>query len=167
MAGTNAKAAAAVGALVIAAGAAVPLVASFEGYSSVGYPDPALGAKLPTACWGHTRTAKLNVLYSQEACMRFLAQDVIEHAVEIMPCIKVEVPSKTLSAFVSFSFNVGSQAFCTSTLARKMNAGDLRGACDELPRWTYAGGKQLAGLVRRRAEERAWCLEGLQKAART
>jgi hypothetical protein len=44
---------------------------------------------------------------------------------------------------VSFAFNVGDDAFCRSTLVRKANAGDIDGACAELSRWTYAGGKQL------------------------
>ncbi|HHG5564729.1 TPA: glycoside hydrolase family protein [Pseudomonas aeruginosa] len=44
---------------------------------------------------------------------------------------------------------------------RKLNAGDVRGACAELSRWVYAGGKKLGGLVRRRAAERELCEIGL------
>ena len=55
------------------------------------------------------------------------------------------------------AFNVGNARFCSSTLARKANAGDMAGACAELSRWTYAGGKPLPGLVKRRATERAIC----------
>jgi lysozyme len=36
------------------------------------------------------------------------------------------------------------------------------GACNELPRWTLAGGKELPGLVKRRAAERDLCLQGLR-----
>lgn len=158
----NPQAAGAVGALLVAAGAAVPLIASYEGYEPVGYRDP---VGIVTSCWGHTKTAKLNVYYSQDACMAQLATDVVEHAVGILPCIKVEVPSKTLAAFVSFSFNVGAKAFCTSTLNRKLNAGDYWGACAELSRWDKGGGRVLPGLTRRRAEERAWCEEGLRRQA--
>jgi lysozyme len=52
---------------------------------------------------------------------------------------------------------VGTEAFCKSTLARKLNAGDPA-ACDELLRWTTAKGIQLPGLVKRREQERALCL---------
>ena len=65
------------------------------------------------------------------------------------------------AAFLSFAFNVGNGAFCSSTLVRKANAGDMPGACAELSRWTYAGGKQLPGLVNRRAAERKLCEQGL------
>ena len=159
MARMNPKAAAAVGALVVAAGGAVPLIASYEGYEPIGYADP---TGTPTACWGHVKTARVGAYYSQEKCMSLLAEDVTEHAIGIMPCIKVTVPAKTLSALVSFSFWAGVKNFCTSTLSRKLNAGDYAGACAELSRWTYSKGRQLPGLVRRRAEERAWCEAGLR-----
>ncbi|WP_231119151.1 glycoside hydrolase family protein [Rhodovulum sp. MB263] len=44
---------------------------------------------------------------------------------------------------------------------RKLNAGDLRGACDELPRWRFAGGKGVRGLAIRRNKARQLCHEGL------
>ncbi|HTD03821.1 lysozyme [Undibacterium sp.] len=47
------------------------------------------------------------------------------------------------------------------TMVRKLNAGDYAGACNELPRWVYAGGKILPGLVKRRAAEQELCLRGL------
>ena len=74
-----------------------------------------------------------------------------------LDCIKRPMTDGQKAAFLSFAFNVGNRAFCDSTLARKANAGDMAGACAELSRWTYAGGKQLPGLVRRRATERAVC----------
>ncbi|HDU5394583.1 TPA: glycoside hydrolase family protein, partial [Klebsiella pneumoniae] len=46
----------------------------------------------------------------------------------------------------------------TSTLLRKINQGDPKGACDQLLRWTYAKGKQWKGLITRREVEREVCL---------
>ncbi len=57
-------------------------------------------------------------------------------------------------ALVSFTFNVGQQAFRDSTLLKKLQAGDIEGAAAEFPRWKYAGGKVLRGLERRREAER-------------
>jgi lysozyme len=39
----------------------------------------------------------------------------------------------------------------------KARAGDLRGACAEIPKWSYAGGRVFPGLVKRRIRERAMC----------
>ncbi|EFX5194324.1 lysozyme, partial [Shigella sonnei] len=50
----------------------------------------------------------------------------------------------------------------TSTLLRKINQGYIKGACDQLCRWTYAGGKQWKGLMTRREIEREVCLWGQQ-----
>ncbi len=54
----------------------------------------------------------------------------------------------------------GAGNFQTSTLLRKINQGDQKGACDQLRRWTYAKGKQWKGLVTRREIEREVCLWG-------
>ncbi len=39
---------------------------------------------------------------------------------------------------------------------------NIKGACDQLRRWTYAGGKQWKGLMTRREIEREICLWGQQ-----
>nr|DAO72834.1 MAG TPA: endolysin R21 like protein [Caudoviricetes sp.] len=44
--------------------------------------------------------------------------------------------------------------------SRKINQGDSKGACEQLRRWTYAGGKQWKGLITRREIEREVCLWG-------
>lgn len=73
-------------------------------------------------------------------------------------CVTVPLTQHQYDALLSFTFNVGGNAFCQSTLVRRLNAGDYQGACDELPRWVYANGKKLPGLVKRRAAERDMCL---------
>ncbi|MFG6915415.1 glycoside hydrolase family protein, partial [Burkholderia pseudomallei] len=73
-----------------------------------------------------------------------------------------------LAAAVSFAYNVGARAYCNSTTAKRFNAGDLRGACraineadDGRPQWVTARGREMPGLVKRRADERAICERGL------
>lgn len=151
-----------VAAVLAAAALAVPGIAIHEGYVPVGYPDPGVGVALPTACYGHTGPGVvIGQRYSEEQCASWLAQDAVAHGLDIAACLPEELPTQTRAAFTSFGFNVGSAKFCASTLARKARAGDLRGACDELRRWTFAGGRQLPGLIRRRERERALCLSGL------
>lgn len=71
------------------------------------------------------------------------------------------IPQGAFDSAVSLTFNVGCNTARKSTLFRKLNAGDIRGACNEFPRWVYAGGKKLRGLEIRREKERALCLTGL------
>ena len=56
-------------------------------------------------------------------------------------------------ALVSFSFNTGSVS--VSTLRKKLLRGDYEGAANKFPRWVFAVGRRLAGLVRRREAERS------------
>ncbi|OOF68492.1 glycoside hydrolase [Rodentibacter pneumotropicus] len=72
------------------------------------------------------------------------------------------LPQGTFDAMTSIVFNVGCGAMRKSTMFRKANAGDYIGACNELPKWVYAGGKKLRGLEIRREKERALCLRDLK-----
>ena len=64
-------------------------------------------------------------------------------------------------ALVSFSFNVGLGNLQRSGLRMKTNRGEYLEAADEFLKWTKAGGKVLAGLVKRRNDERALYLSGV------
>ncbi|WP_249974817.1 glycoside hydrolase family protein, partial [Escherichia coli] len=77
-------------------------------------------------------------------------------------CLEIQGASLMRGALYSFVYNVGAGNFRTSTLLRKINQGDIKGACDQLRRWTYAGGKQWKGLMTRREIEREICLWGQQ-----
>lgn len=146
-------------AAVLAAGAvAVPLIAEWEGQRNVGYADV---RGIPTDCFGNTSAAVIGKKYTDDQCMSLLAQDAVSHGLDIDRCIKVAIPTQIRAAFTSFAYNVGAGAFCGSTMAKKLNAGDLRGACAELSKWTNAGGRAVPGLVNRRAAERAYCERGL------
>jgi len=134
------------------------VVAYFEGYRPVAYLDP---VSIPTICYGHTATARIGQTKTQAECDELLKADLGE-ALEAVDRQLPNAPPLTRAAFGSFVYNVGAGAFNRSTLLRKARAGDWVGACNELPRWVYAGGRQLPGLVARRQAERELCLSGLQ-----
>ena len=138
--------------------AAMSVVAYFEGYRPVAYLDP---VSIPTICYGHTATARIGQTKTQAECDELLEADLGE-ALEAVDRQLPNAPPLTRAAFGSFVYNVGAGAFNRSTLLRKARAGDWVGACNELPRWVYAGGRQLPGLVARRQAERELCLSGLQ-----
>nr|WP_085445778.1 lysozyme [Escherichia coli] len=66
----------------------------------------------------------------------------------------------TFSAVTSITFNVGCEAMRHSTLFALLRQGRVRQACRQFPRWIYAGGVPLPGLITRRAQEQALCLKG-------
>jgi len=137
---------------------AIPLVMLYEGYVPWVHRDP-IGRL--AACYGHDdQTMTPGKRFTAAECQAMLDQDMLKHA-QALDCIKHPLTDGQKAAFVSFAFNVGNRAFCDSTLARKANAGDMAGACAELSRWTRAGGRELPGLVKRRAAERELCERGL------
>ena len=138
---------------------AVPLVAKYEGTVLRSYRDP---VGIVTACTGHTGPElKIGQTYTRQQCEDMLYGDLLKHA-DALDCVRADMTDGQKAAFLSFAFNVGNRAFCGSTLVRKANAGDMPGACAELSRWTRAGGRELPGLVKRRAAERELCERGLQ-----
>lgn len=142
------------------------IVAEHEGLVLGTYVDP---VGIVTSCYGNTGTdSKGNKLvvgtkYSQQECLRQLADDLDEFNYKVKKLVKVNISDEELAAYTSFTYNVGVGNFNASTLLRKLNAGDRIGACNELPKWKYAKGKELPGLVKRRDKEKQLCLSGVMK----
>ena len=68
------------------------------------------------------------------------------------------LPQPVFDAATSITFNVGCGAMRKSTMFKYLNAGKYVQACNELSRWTRAGGRVLPGLVSRREKEKQLCL---------
>lgn len=137
----------------------VSLVGGFEGLRLYTYKDP---VGIPTICFGETKDVRMGMKKTRKECEAMLVESLKEHEAGMAKCLvnPDKLHDKTYGAFLSFTYNVGVGAFCKSTLARKVNAGDVVGACNELPRWVRAAGIKLPGLVKRREAERKMCLEG-------
>lgn len=132
--------------------AAVPL---FEGTVLKTYRDP-IG--IITSCTGHTGPElKMGQTFTKAQCDEQLAGDLLKHADDLR-CVRQPISDHEKAAYISFAFNVGAGQFCGSTLVKKLNAGNHYGACAELKKWVYAGGKKLPGLETRRLAEFNMCI---------
>lgn len=142
------------GAVLVAAGS---IAYQWEGEHAATYVDP---VGVLTACVGHTGAdVRLGQLYDEHKCTDLFVADLRKAEAAVERCTP-GLPAGMKPALVSFTFNVGGGAYCKSTLARLANAGDYVGACKQLYRWVYAGGRVLRGLERRREAEAAECLRG-------
>ena len=118
------------------------------------YPDPGTGGAPWTCGWGSTGSDISNTTqWSQgQADARFESEiSVLQYKMEDL--IQVAMTQNEFDSCASISFNIGIGNFRSSTLLRKLNAGDKDGCSAEFLRWNRAAGKVMAGLVRRRKAE--------------
>lgn len=131
-------------------------IANLEGFRSEAYiPVP---GDVPTIGFGSTEGVQMGDTITVAEGLNRLQKDVREAEDAVRRCVKVPLYPHEYSAYVSLAYNIGGKAFCDSTLVRKLNSGDYSGACEEIKRWTYAGGRELQGLKNRRAVEYAKCI---------
>ena len=133
--------------------AGLALLKSFEGCKLTAYPDPGTGGEPWTIGWGRTGGVKRGDTCTQAQADAWLLQDLdrFEQAVERL--VSVTLTQNQFDALVSFCYNVGTGSLHSSTLLRKLLAGDYEGAQQQFARWNRAGGKEMPGLTRRRAAE--------------
>lgn len=94
-------------------------------------------------------------MWSQARADARFASHVAEFAHEVEELLKGNTAQHEFDALVSLAYNIGTRALATSTLLRMHNAGDKAGAAEQFGRWNRAGGRVLAGLVKRRGAEAA------------
>jgi lysozyme len=135
--------------------AALVGIAGWEGYKSVAYiPVP---GDVPTIGFGTTKGVKMGDTIDPVTALQKKIRDVEIFEGAVKQCVNVPLAQHEYDAYLSLAYNIGPSAFCRSTLVRKLNAGDYAGACKEIEKWIYFKGKPLAGLINRRAQERAMC----------
>lgn len=151
------------GALITATAA---FVGPWEGRETTAYLDRIASPPVWTVCHGETRGVRQGDTYTVEECDKMLEAALIEFRDGLYRCIPdlVNQPQGVQVSLISWSYNVGTGAACGSTLARRANAGDWAAACDQLPRWNRAGGREVPGLTNRRRDEHALCRGALEDA---
>lgn len=154
MSAVNAKRAGIYGVVVVLAS---PVAVYFEGLNVRAHLDP-IG--IVSICYGETEGVKMGDVKTKEECDKMLTARLGYFAWRVDAMVTPPMNPYTHAALTSWAYNVGVGAAAKSTLIRKMNAGDVAGACNELRRWVFAGGKKWNGLVKRREAERKLCLRG-------
>lgn len=130
-------------------------IKGYEGYSERAYiPVP---GDVPTIGYGTTEGVRLGDTITPPEAERRLRQDVSKFEGGIKRCVHVALYQQEYDAYTSLAYNIGVTAFCGSTLVRKLNAQDYAGACAEISKWNKFKGKPLAGLTKRRTQERTLC----------
>jgi GH24 family phage-related lysozyme (muramidase) len=148
--------------------AGIALIKQFEGCAKrrpdgrfEAYPDPGTGGDPWTIGWGATGRCHVTggriapgTVWTREQCDARLEADLARYAAEVARALgNCPTSQHQFDAMVSFHYNTG--AIGRATLTKLHKAGDHAGAAAEFGKWVNAGGRKLAGLVRRREAEAA------------
>ena len=134
----------------------VDLICEFEGKRLVAYDD---GVGVWTIGFGTTVypngvKVKKGDICTEAQAKEFMKHDLIQFKHTVNESVKVPLNQNQFDALVSLAYNIGSSAFKSSTLVKKLNTGDYQGAADQFDVWINAGGKRMQGLVNRRDREK-------------
>lgn len=143
----------------------VNFVKGFEGFSPTTYLDP-VGVR--TLGYGMTGPEIEGLTSVTEEQASNILEDLLNN--KYAAPLKADLDSKGVQlnqnqfdALVSMAYNVGVNGVLGSTLYKNVVAGvrDVSTITENFCRWSYAGGQQLAGLLRRRKEEAEMFFNGV------
>ena len=136
----------------------------FEGLRLAAYQD---SGGVWTIGYGHTGKDVSRGRTITHAEAEELLRNDIQWAVDcVNNSVKVPINQNQFDAMVDFTFNVGCGAFRSSTLLRKLTAGDsIHAVAEEFLRWKFVKGVETPGLLRRRVADRELFLKPAPEAA--
>lgn len=135
----------------------INLIKSFESLQLKAYQD---SVGVWTIGYGHTSGVYEGMTITELQAEAYLRSDLTTAENAVNTKVTYSIVQHQFDALVSFTFNVGTSNFGSSTLLKKLNAGDVSVAADQFDVWIYAGGKVLNGLVNRRVAEKELFLNG-------
>ena len=135
----------------------IALIKKYEGCKLKAYTCP---AGVLTIGYGHTgKDITPGTRITETRAHELLMKDIATAEKGALSNVTDPINDNELSAMVSFTFNLGVASLARSTLLRLFNEGNHEGAAEQFLRWVMAGGKELDGLRKRRAAERALFLK--------
>lgn len=119
-----------------------------------------------TIGYGHTASAREGMRITEAQADKLLLQDLALFEAEVSRAVDVKLTDNQFAALVSWAYNVGVRAMHSSTLIRKLNAGNFGAVPGELARWNKVKGNVSQGLSNRRAAEAGLWARGAFVASR-
>lgn len=150
--------------------AIVASLAMWEGDRNKPYQDQ---VGVWTVCRGITGPAVIpGKIYTAIECNKLEADYLAKMLAKMDKCITEPLTFDEWVAYGHFTYNIGTEGFCKSTLVKKLNSGDRKGACLAMGSWTYIRKNgvlvncrdpkhKCGGVPKRRDYEVKMCLDAL------
>lgn len=154
-------------AVLVLSACALVGIAVDEGYTQRAVPDPVKGVAVPTLGFGSTGPdVRMGDSTTPPRALGRLLADAQKFEGALKRCVQVPLHQHEYDAYVNLAYNIGSSAFCGSTLVKKLNVQQYAQACDEILKWRFVGtldcaapgNKQCPGLWARRLRLHRQCL---------
>jgi len=126
------------------------LIKKFEGCELTSYQD---SVDVWTIGYGHTKGVEEGQEITQDEAEEMLASELDEYEGYINDMVECDLEQCQFDALVAWVYNLGPTNLKSSTMLKRLNSNDLDDVPNQIKRWDKAGGKVLAGLVRRREAE--------------
>lgn len=157
-----------IGALALSAASLIGLAVN-EGYKDAAY-IPTKG-DVPTIGFGTTTRVdgspvRMGDRTNPVEALQRKQRDLVKFEGAVKKCVSVPLHQHEYDAYVDFAYNVGTAAFCGSTIVKRVNAGDYKGGCDGILMWkrvaaqdcSIPGNKICWGLWQRRLATHQQCM---------
>jgi len=132
------------------------LIKQFEGFREIAYQDV---VGVWTIGYGFTRGVTPGQHMTLAQAEARLITELLGYEQAVLSGCTLEPNQNQLDAMCSLAWNIGIAGFLRSTVLRAHNRGDFQSASRAFGLWNKAGGREWAGLTRRRAAEAALYLE--------
>ncbi len=132
------------------------LIKQFEGFREHAYQDV---VGVWTIGYGFTRGVAPGQHMTPQQAEARLITELLGYEQAVLSGCTLEPNQNQLDAMCSLAWNIGIAGFLRSTVLRAHNRGDFQSASRAFGLWNKAGGREWAGLTRRRAAEAALYLE--------
>lgn len=146
------------------------LIYSFEGKLKKISDGRYISYRCPAGVWtvfaGCTTGVAEGMIVTEEEGEELFQKEIAKHEATVARLVTVDINQNEADALISLSFNIGAGGFQRSTVLRRLNRGDRKGAAKAFEMWTKATVKgrkvDLPGLVSRRQREAALFLKPVE-----
>ena len=128
----------------------IELLKHFEGCELKAYQD---SVGVWTIGYGHTKGIYEGLEITQSEAEKMLQDELPEYEGYITDKVVPMLQQHEFDALVCWVYNLGPTNLSSSTMLKKLNAGEFKEVPFQMKRWDKAGGQPLLGLTRRRNAE--------------
>lgn len=128
----------------------IELIKHFEGFESKAYLDI---VGVLTIGYGTTKGVSKGMVITESQGEDFLKRDLAYFEDKVKKLVKVDLTQNQFDALIAWTYNLGEGNLASSTMLQKINSSKFSEVPAQMMRWNKAGGKEVAGLTRRRWAE--------------